>query len=49
MDVLELMRARHSVRCFTDRALEENAVKALREESAACNRESGLHLQLVTN
>ena len=49
MDVWELMRSRHSVRSFTDKPLDADAVKALREEIDACNRESGLHLQLVTD
>ena len=49
MDSMELMRARHSVRRFTDRALDADAVAALQEEIAACNAESGLHLQLITD
>ncbi|MBQ3072512.1 MAG: nitroreductase, partial [Oscillospiraceae bacterium] len=49
MDHFELMRARHSVRRFTNVPLQEAAVAALREELALCNRESGLHLQLVTD
>lgn len=49
MDTMELMKARHSVRQFTDRPLEEAAVTALRSEIEACNREGGLHIRLVTN
>ena len=49
MDKMELMRARHSVRQFTDRPLDEAAVVALQAEIDACNRESGLHIQLITN
>lgn len=49
MDTMELMKTRHSVRQFTDRPLEEAAVAVLRSEIEACNRESGLHIQLVTN
>ncbi len=49
MDPFELMKARHSVRRFIDRPLEESAVEALREEIDACNRESGLHMQLITD
>ena len=49
MDVFDLMKARHSVRRFVDRPLEEDAVAALRAEIDACNKESGLHIQLVTD
>ena len=49
MDNMELMKARHSVRKFTDKPLEAEAVKALQAEIDACNKESGLHLQLITN
>ena len=49
MDQMELMKARHSVRQFTDKPLAEDAVAALRAEIDACNQESGLHIQLITN
>lgn len=49
MDIFELMEARHSVRNFTDRRLEKEAVEALNREIDACNAESGLNLQLVTD
>ena len=49
MDHFELMRARHSVRQFLDEPLTEGAVKAIRAEIDACNRESGLHIQLITD
>lgn len=48
MDNMELMALRHSVRRFRDEPLKKEAVSALKEEIAACNHESGLHLQLVT-
>lgn len=47
MEAIELMRARHSVRAFTDRPLDAAAVDALLAEVAACNKESGLSIQLV--
>ena len=47
MDTLELMKARHSVRWFTDTPLAADTVDALNAEIAACNREAGLHIQLV--
>ena len=49
MDLKEAMQARHSVRQYKDRPLGVEVIAALREEIAACNRESGLHIQLVTN
>lgn len=48
MDAFELMKQRHSVRRFTDRPLDESAVRQLREEIDTVNQKSGLHIQLVT-
>ena len=48
MDKLELMKARHSVRRFTDKPLEADAVSVLRDEIDTCNKEGGLHIQLIT-
>lgn len=49
MNLMEAMHARHSVRQYEERPLEQEAAVALREEISKCNRESGLHIQLVTN
>ena len=49
MTIMEAIRQRHSVRQYEDRPLDQNAVAALQEEISACNREGGLHIQLVTN
>ena len=49
MDAMELMKARHAVRQFIDKPLEEDAVQALNTEIDACNKEGGLHIQLITN
>ena len=49
MDMMELMKQRHSVRQFTDKALDETAVKTLQQEIDACNKEGGMHIQLITN
>lgn len=46
---MEAMKERHSVRQYEDRPLDQNAVAALQEEISACNREGGLHIQLVMN
>ena len=49
MDMMEFMKQRHSVRQFTDEALDDAAVKELQQEIDACNSEGGLHIQLITN
>lgn len=46
MDLWEAMRARHSARRYTDRRIEGETQNALRQEIDACNRESGLSIQL---
>lgn len=49
MEVLEAMEKRHSVRAYTDRKIEGEVKAKLQSFLEACNRESGLHLQLVTD
>jgi nitroreductase len=49
MDLWEAIRARHSVRSYTDRRIEGETLDALRREIDACNRESGLNIQLCLN
>lgn len=49
MELIEAIRQRHSVRQYTDRKMDAGILAALRDEIDACNRESGLHIQLVTN
>lgn len=49
MNLTEAMKERHSVRQYEDRPLERSLVSALQDEIKACNKESGLHIQLVTN
>ena len=48
MDIFEVMKARHSVRSYNDKKIEEAAVKELRALIDECNKESGLHIQLCT-
>ena len=45
--VLAAIQNRHSVRQYTDRVIPEEVRDQLGEELAACNRESGLHIQIV--
>lgn len=49
MDLMEAMRARHSVRQYTDEPIADDATQALEKEIRQCNREGGLHFQLVLN
>lgn len=49
MNLTEAMEARHSVRQYQAEPLKPDAVSALTAEIDACNQESGLHIQLVTN
>lgn len=47
MDLKEAMKERHSVRQYEDRPLEESVIAELENEIEACNKESGLYIQLV--
>ena len=47
MDLMEAMKARHSVRRYTERSIETEAVRLLREEISACNQEGKLSIQLI--
>ena len=49
MDLMEAMRARHSVRQYTDEPIAGAAAQALEKEICQCNQEGGLHIQLVLN
>ena len=49
MTILEAIEARHSVRAYQDRPLAADVVKAMEEQIAAVNHESGLHIQLIQN
>ncbi|QDW74694.1 nitroreductase [Lachnospiraceae bacterium KGMB03038] len=49
MEIMEAMKQRHSVRQYTDQRIEKEAAEKLQREIDACNKESGLHIQLVTD
>ncbi len=49
MDILTAIKNRHSVRSYIDKAIDNETLLELRAEIDACNKESGLHIQLVTN
>lgn len=47
MDILEIMKARHSVRQYSGKKIEGGIRKILTELVNECNRESGLNIQLI--
>ena len=49
MEMMEAMLTRHSVRSYTDKPIEGETLEALVKLIDECNRESGLHIQLVRN
>lgn len=49
MTIQEAIKNRHAVRSYTDRKLEDDVKTALSGFIGECNRESGLHIQLVTD
>ena len=48
MDKWELMRARHSVRSYLDRPIEQDKREILERAVGEVNAEAGLHVQLFT-
>ena len=49
MDIFQAMKQRHSVRQYTLEPLSKADITVLHQEIEHCNRESGLHIQLVVN
>lgn len=49
MDLLQVMKDRHSVRSYTNRRIEDEVKSDLRAFIQQCNTESGLHMQLVVD
>ncbi len=49
MDLLTAIKNRHSVRSYIDKPIDSETLSELRAEIDACNKESGLHIQLATN
>lgn len=49
MTLSEAMTARHAVREYEEKELEENAAEELEKCIRECNEESGLHIQLIRN
>ncbi|MBE6031648.1 MAG: nitroreductase [Clostridiales bacterium] len=49
MDILQAINERHSVRLYSDKPIETEALAVLQEEVRRCNEESGLRIQLMVN
>lgn len=47
MELLEAIMLRHSVRAYEDKKIEGPVREKLQQKIEECNRESGLHMQLV--
>ena len=49
MTIAEAIQARHSVRAYTKRPIDGEVKRALEDEIAGCNAQSGLQIRLVCN
>lgn len=49
MELKEAIINRHAVRRYTDKPISDEIISELRAEIDLCNKQSGLHIQLVTN
>lgn len=49
MEIMDAIRARHSVRQYREEPISDEHIQALQEEIEACNAESGLRIQLIQN
>ena len=49
MDIVEVIRQRHSVRRYLEKSIEYEKVEILNKEVEDINKETGLHFQFVIN
>lgn len=49
MELYQAMKNRHSVRQYSDKPIEPEILDALKTEIKECNKESGLHIQLIAD
>ncbi|MGN1419164.1 MAG: nitroreductase family protein [Acutalibacteraceae bacterium] len=49
MNLMQAIQARHSVRAYKNEPIKEEIITELKGEIEACNKESGLHIQLITD
>ncbi|MBQ9313205.1 MAG: nitroreductase [Bacteroidales bacterium] len=48
MEIIDVIKQRHSVRSFKEKPIEQEKINTLQAEVANCNKESGLNIQLIT-
>lgn len=48
MNLIEAMEQRHAIRAYTDEPVDPSTLSVLQAEIAACNQESGLHIQMAS-
>ena len=49
MEIYEAVKKRHSVRNYLDKPIPADIIAQLNDEITECNRESGQHIQLITD
>lgn len=49
MNIIDVIKSRHSVRSYLNKEIEPEKVDALQKEIDECNKESGLSIQLLVN
>lgn len=49
MEIMEAIKQRHSVRQYEERPIDESILSIIQKEIGACNKEGGLHIQLISN
>ena len=49
MNIIDAIKQRHSVRQYLDKPIEDDILNELKNEIEECNKESRLHIQIVTN
>ena len=49
MEIYEAIKNRHSVRSYLDKSIPDDIISQISDEITECNRDSGLHIQLVTD
>lgn len=47
MDILDVMKLRHSVRQYKDKKIESEKRETLNELARLCNSESGMNIQII--
>lgn len=48
MNIVELIKQRHSVRSYIDKTIDKDTIEQLEKEIVSCNKQGDLHFQLFT-